>query len=118
MGRELLKGANVNIRKIALLAVALGFSSPALAVDTGAVIGGAIGGGAGAAVGSEIGGKEGAIIGGAIGGGVGAAIGASDDKETVIVREKVVVHEYHGDDHGHPPGHSRGKKKGWKKHKH
>ena len=108
----------MNIQRIAILAVALGFSGSALAVDTGAVIGGAIGGGAGAAIGSEIGGKDGAIIGGAIGGGVGAAIGASDDKETVIIKEKVVVHEVHTDHPGHPPGHSRGKKKGWKKHKH
>lgn len=107
----------MNIRHIVIVAVALGFSGTALAVDTGAVVGGAIGGGAGAAIGSEIGGRDGAIIGGAIGGGVGAAIGASDDKETVIVKEKVVVHEVHTDHPGHPPGHSRGKKKGWKKHK-
>jgi len=87
----------------------------ALAVDTGAVVGGAVGGGAGAAIGSEIGGKEGAIVGGAVGGAVGAAIGASDDKETVVVKEKVIVREVHHDSVGHPPGHSRGKKKGWKK---
>lgn len=111
---ELLKGVNVNIRQIVMLAVAVGLSGPALAIDTGAVVGGAIGGGAGAAIGSEIGGKSGAIIGGAIGGGIGAAIGASDDKETVIVNEKVVIHEVHTDH----PGHGHGKKKGWKKHKH
>ena len=106
----------MNIRKIAIIVVVLSFSGPLLAVDTGAVVGGAIGGGTGAAIGSEIGGKEGAIIGGAIGGGVGAAIGSSDDSETVIVKEKVVIHEVHTDHAGHPPGHSRGKKKGWKKH--
>lgn len=100
----------MNIRKIVMLAVAVGFSGPALALDTGAVVGGAIGGGAGAAIGSEIGGKNGAIIGGAIGGGIGAAIGASDDKETVIVNEKVVIHEVHTDH----PGHGHGKKKGGK----
>ena len=63
----------MNIRQIVMLAVAVGFSGSALALDTGAVVGGAIGGGAGAAIGSEIGGKNGAIIGGAIGGGIGQA---------------------------------------------
>ena len=95
----------------------LAFSStvPVYAVDSDAVIGGAIGGGLGAAVGSEVGGKEGAIVGGAIGGAVGAAIGASDEKETVVVKEKVIVKESEYEPTGHPPGHSRGKKVGWKK---
>lgn len=72
-----------------LLTAVLGMSlaTPVLAVDGGAVVGGAIGGGTGAAVGSAIGGKEGAIVGGAIGGAVGAAIGSSDGNDTVVVRE-------------------------------
>lgn len=97
-----------------LLAAVLGvsLSGPVLAVDSGAVVGGAIGGGAGAAVGSAIGGRDGAIIGGAIGGATGAAIGSSPTKtEKVVVRETVVIREIDGG----PPGHRKGKKKGWKK---
>lgn len=100
------------IISIALLAA----PATVLAVDTGAVVGGAVGGGAGAAIGSEVGGKEGAIIGGAVGGAVGAAIGASDEKETVVVKERVIYKEAGHDHSRHPPGYHHGKKKGWKKH--
>lgn len=104
------------MRRHSLIAVLLGIalSGPVLAVDKGAVVGGAVGGGAGAAVGSAIGGRDGAIIGGAIGGATGAAIGSSDSPgrtEKVIVKETVVVKEAGG-----PPGHRKGKKKGWDKH--
>jgi outer membrane lipoprotein SlyB len=88
----------------------------ALAVDTGAVVGGAVGGGAGAAIGSEVGGKTGAIVGGAVGGAAGAAIGASDDEQKVVVKERVIYKEVEHDHAGHPPGYHHGKKKGWKKH--
>lgn len=75
-----------------LLLVALAaLTTPALAVDTKAVIGGALGGGTGAAVGSAIGGRDGAIIGGALGGAAGAAIATSGSKESKVVTREVIV---------------------------
>ena len=74
-----------------LLAALAAFSTPALAVDASAVIGGALGGGTGAAVGSAIGGREGAIIGGALGGAAGAAIATSGSKESKVVTREVIV---------------------------
>lgn len=83
----------MTLKPLIILAACAAVSSPAIAVDTGAVIGGAIGGGAGAAVGSSIGGREGAIIGGAIGGAAGAAIATSDSKQPKVVTKKEVVVE-------------------------
>lgn len=94
------------MKKFVLAAVlGMGLATPALAVDSGAVVGGAIGGGTGAAVGSAIGGKEGAIVGGAIGGAVGAAIGSNDS--TVVVRE---VEVRRPGPPPHAPAHGRRKK--------
>jgi hypothetical protein len=89
-------------------------------VDGKAVIGGALGGATGAAVGSAVGGREGAIIGGGLGGAAGAAIATQPRKtETVkvekqVIVEKEVVHVH--DDHCWPPGHCKHKHK--HKHKH
>lgn len=108
-------------KSLVILAACAAFSTPAFAVDTNAVIGGAIGGGAGAAVGSSIGGREGAIIGGAIGGAAGAAIATSDSKqpkvvtkEVVVEREVVYVKDRH--DNGLHLGHQKHKHKN--KHRH
>ena len=99
-----------------LLSFSLFTAVPALAVDTGAVLGGAIGGGVGAAVGSEVGGREGAIIGGAVGGGIGAAIGSDDNGQK---QEKNVVYVERPRQDG-PPGHAYGHRNppGHSKHKH
>jgi hypothetical protein len=100
-----------------ILSISLLTSMHALAVDTGAVLGGAIGGGVGAAVGSEVGGREGAIIGGAVGGGVGAAIATNDNgheqEKTVIYVEKPRQDGPPGRAYGHriPPGHAKHKHK-------
>lgn len=79
-----------NKQILALLALAA-FSTPTLAVDGKAVLGGALGGGAGAAVGSSVGGRDGAIIGGALGGAAGAAIATSGSRETKVVTKEVIV---------------------------
>lgn len=100
---------------VLVLAALAAFSTAALAVDGGAVLGGAIGGGAGAAVGSAVGGRDGAIIGGAIGGAAGAAIGSSGSKETKAVTREVVVEKevvYV------PTRHDNGLHRGHFKHKH
>jgi len=73
-----------------LFVALLAFSTPVIAVDTNAVIGGALGGGTGAAVGSAIGGRDGAIIGGALGGAAGAAIATSGSKETNVWTREVI----------------------------
>ena len=82
-------------------------------VDGRAVIGGAVGGGAGAAVGSAVGGREGAIIGGGLGGAAGAAIATQPRKtEAVKVEKQVVVEKevvYVHDDDCWPPGHCKHK---------
>lgn len=100
-----------------LLSLSLCAATPAFAVDTGTVLGGAIGGGVGAAVGSEVGGREGAIIGGAIGGGVGAAIATHDNEhkhdKTVVYVEKPSHNGPPGHAYKHrtPPGHAKHKHK-------
>jgi outer membrane lipoprotein SlyB len=113
-----MEGVHVKKNLVGVTLAGMVLATPVFAVDGGAVIGGAVGGGAGAAVGSAVGGRDGAIIGGAIGGATGAAIGSSPKRETVVVKERVVVKEVnHDDGHGSaPPGFSHGKKKGWKKH--
>ena len=78
-------------KHLLLLAALAAFSTPVLAVDAKAVIGGALGGGTGAAVGSAIGGRDGAIIGGALGGAAGAAIATSGSKEAKVVTREVIV---------------------------
>ena len=97
-----------------LFVTALLMSAPVLALDTGAVIGGAVGGGLGAAVGSEIGGKEGAIIGGALGAAAGTAIAIDDDKPSASPARTVYldsdptpenVYHYRPVRKGHPHKH-------------
>lgn len=99
-----------------LLALGALSSTPALAVDGDAILGGAIGGGVGAAVGSEIGGRNGAIAGGAIGAAVGVAVATDDndhaEKSRVIyVEEQRHRHGPHGRAWGYyaPPGHTKHK---------
>jgi outer membrane lipoprotein SlyB len=92
-----------------LVAFAVSATTPAVAVDTDAVLGGAIGGGVGAAVGSEVGGREGAIAGGAIGAAIGTAVATDDDDHHQARRERkpevIYVEQHH---HDGPPGHAYG----------
>lgn len=109
----------MSLKPLVILAACAAFSSPAMAVDTNAVIGGAVGGGAGAAIGSSIGGRDGAIIGGAIGGAAGAAIATSDSKQPKVVTKEVVVEReviYVKDRHDN--GLHRGHHKHKNKHRH
>lgn len=93
-------------------------SANVLAVDGGAVLGGAIGGGAGAAIGSELGGKNGAIIGGAIGGATGAAIGSQQNTvQPVTAVKQNIRYEHDSEDEHHDNGRHLGQHKKHKKHK-
>lgn len=74
------------MRRIAVIAIAVGMTtlgSAAVAgdVDGGAVIGGAVGGGLGAAAGSYFGGRTGAILGSAVGAATGTAIATHEDED-------------------------------------
>lgn len=105
------------MKRISLILVSLGLlaSTPVLAVDGDAVLGGAIGGGLGAAVGSEIGGRNGAIAGGAIGAAVGVAVATDGDDHGGGGH---VVHIEEGHSHGGPPAHAYRAPPGHVKHKH
>lgn len=95
--------------------------TPAYAVDTDAVLGGAVGGGVGAAVGSEVGGREGAIAGSAIGAAIGTAV-MTDDRPSRPVSARVEVDNAPAGSGGPPPhayrtppGHAKhGKQHKWK----
>jgi outer membrane lipoprotein SlyB len=87
--------------------------TPAFALDTDAVVGGALGGAAGAAVGSAVEGREGAVIGAGLGGAAGAAI-ATKDQPKRVKKEVIYVEEPH--DRGLHLGHHKHKHK--HKHRH
>lgn len=72
-------------KSISLLVLAACISLPALADQSGAVVGGLFGAAAGAAIGSHGGGRDGAVVGAAIGGALGAAIGADNGRREVVV---------------------------------
>lgn len=56
----------------------LAFSTPAIAADAGAIVGGAAGAAAGAVIGKKVGGDNGAVVGAAVGAATGVAIGSKD----------------------------------------
>lgn len=69
-----------------LALVLLASSGSALAVDSGALLGGAAGAAAGAAIGNSASGKNGAILGAALGAAAGVALGSSDQTQAAPVQ--------------------------------
>lgn len=72
-------------KSISLLVLAACVSLPALADQSGAIVGGLFGAAAGAAIGSHNG-RDGAVVGAALGGALGAAIGADASRREVVVQ--------------------------------
>lgn len=69
-----------------LALVLLATSGSAMAVDSGALIGGAAGAAAGAAIGNSANGQNGAILGAALGAAAGVALGSSDQPQPAPVQ--------------------------------
>jgi len=97
-----------------LMAGLLFISTSALAVDSGAVVGGALGAAVGAAVGNNVGGSNGSVLGAAIGAATGVAIAGQNSAQAqpvqvvAPVKDAEVRHEHH----------DNGRHLGERKHKH